>query len=140
MTRSLLFRLVPLFLLVLAPRTALCQTTAPPASTAAAADTAPPHDAPVSAPPLPAAPPPPPLVAPPAPPAAPPVLIVPSVQLTVPWAGPTGEGVSVGLEEGGWSGVWGTGLRVNVPFISNLGARGGSFGATAPADAGMKKD
>ncbi len=61
---------------------------------------------------------------------APPV-VVPSVQLTVPWTGPTGKGVSFGLEEGAWSGVWGTGLRVFVPFVEHLGGRyAGSLGLT----------
>jgi hypothetical protein len=53
------------------------------------------------------------------------------VQLSVPWSGPTGKGVSIGLEEGGWSGIFGPGLRVHVPFITTIGGvNGGSFGAT----------
>jgi hypothetical protein len=121
MTRSHLLPLVPLFLLVLAPHTARSQTTAPPGPAGASAPPAAPADTPavvVSAPP---------------PPPAPPVLGVPSVQLAVPWTGLTGEGVGLGLEEGGWSGVWGTGLRIHIPFFSGVGEggnHGGSFGAT----------
>src|SRR5580692_3449047 len=44
------------------------------------------------------------LAAPPTPP-TPPVPAEPSVQLVVPWRGPTGRGVSIGMEEGAWSGV-----------------------------------
>jgi hypothetical protein len=53
------------------------------------------------------------------------------VELTVPWHGPTGKGVSIGLEEGAWSGVWGSGLRVFVPFFEQIGGHNaGSFGMT----------
>jgi hypothetical protein len=82
--------------------------------------------------PTPAAAPAPATVAPvsPAPDLVPPNLIVPSVQLAVPWTENTGRSFSFGLEEGGWSGVWGTGLRVFIPFVERLGGErySGSFG------------
>jgi hypothetical protein len=43
------------------------------------------------------------------------------IQLTVPWSGPTGEGVSFGVEEGGWTGLFGSGLRIHVPIIRYFG-------------------
>ena len=98
---------------------------APPAP-AVTPSTPPAAPPPVAAPP-PAAPPPPAAIAvvvpePPPPPPLPPLLITPAVQLSVPWSGPTGKGVSIGLEEGGWSGSFGTGLRVHIPFVSFFGA------------------
>jgi hypothetical protein len=105
-----------LVFVALSARPAFAQTSEAPPPTAPAPALAP---APAPAPP-----------AAPAPPPAP-ALVVPAVQLAVPWSGPTGEGVSIGLEEGGWSGVWGSGLRVHVPFVSSIGgAHQGSFGAT----------
>jgi hypothetical protein len=110
------------------------------ASTASAevAPSAPPQPPPVET----ATVPPPPPVIPPAPSSLPartsealppPVPALATVQLAVPWGGPTGRGVSFGIEEGGWSGIFGPGLRVHVPFFSSIGGsrgNGGSFGAT----------
>jgi len=137
MAPRLLLALFPFSFLVLAARSADAQTPLPPAPPSAAPVLAPLAEVPPPPPP-PAPLPPPPAVAPgyatpvvlvpPPPPLPPPVPAVPSVQLSVPWSGPTGQGVSFGFEEGGWSGVWGTGLRVHIPFVST--GLGGGFGAT----------
>ncbi len=103
------------------------------ARTAAAEEAPPPVVVVVPAPPPPPTPPLPPLPpvapeppVPPVPPVPPPPMITPAVQLTVPWSGPTGQGISIGLEEGGWAGVYGSGLRVHIPFVPFFGvtARG----------------
>jgi hypothetical protein len=98
-----------------------------------------PVSAPAPEPQPPPPPPPPPVVVLPAPamppPPAPPIAAVASLPMTIPWSGPTGEGVSFGIEEGGWSGVFGSGLRVHVPFFTVRGERekpnqSGSVGMT----------
>ncbi len=59
--------------------------------------------------------------------------VAPSVQLTVPWSGPTGKGVAFGLEEGGWSGAFGSGLRVHIPFVNFFGATVRGMFLTSPS-------
>src|ERR1700737_1926678 len=40
--------------------------------------------------------------------------------LKLPWTGPTGRGFGLGMEEGGWSGGFGSGVRVKANLLGNL--------------------
>lgn len=41
------------------------------------------------------------------------------MQFTLPWNGRTGHGFSFGIDEGGWSGNFLTGVRVKVPLLGD---------------------